>query len=311
MLIVLPSWSLLVHGRRHAIRLIGWMAGTGVVISATLLSFFGVEGVLFNTVTIPSRVPWQPPGRLFAGFSAGAELVANCAPLLMLLMLGGVTSYALRFDPYTSRTTPGRFLAGQPWALLAVVALSMVPVSVLGRAKVGGSLNTLSPTTYFLLAAGILSLIGLTDRLKVRGSPESHQVSLGLVALCSLVLAAGGVFQVRVLVRGTPLSEHRTEVAYQYLVREDSNAYFPNHPLAHLLSNGALFHLAESLYDREVLANLPLSDEQRMAHLPSNPSVVCWNPSWGVEYVRANYFVEYDNYVAPPALSPSFECYTK
>jgi hypothetical protein len=177
----------------------------------------------------------------------------------------------------------------------------------MGRVKIGGFLNTFSPTTYFLLAAGILAAMKIPQRFKEKS--DDHQASLGLVALFSLVLALGGAARIPFLASDFLPDEHRSQRAYDFLVREEPEAFFPMHPLAHLLADGSLYHYGAALYDQEVLARLPLSPEQRRSHFPANPTRVCWER--GEDWVRGRDFTEYRRHIEVPALGPAWECYTR
>lgn len=311
-LVVLPVWFFLVHGPKEGLRFIGWLLVSGVGAMGLLMPFFRPAGVLFNVVVIPAHIPWRVGPRALVALDVGAELVVHAIPLVILIAVGAVASSVVRSPSLTAVPGPRRFLSDNPWTLPALVALTLVPVSVLGRVKIGGDLNTFSPTMYFLLAAGILSVIGVLRRLGERKNLVHYQAGLGLTALCALVLASGGVAQVPDFAEGTPFHEHRSQQAYEYLTRERSEAYFPMHPLAHLLADGHLFHLGTALYDRERLARLPLSADQRKAHFPANPNMVCWDPDyWGEKWMRTSYFTEYTQPVAVRAFGPEWECYTR
>jgi hypothetical protein len=310
-LLALPLWFLLVHGRRACARLVGWMCAAGAGLMALLTLFFRPEGVVFNCLIIPARAPWeleQYP-RVVATVLAGAELAVHSIPLVLLLTAGAVLSVAVEPPARPSATGLRPFLAGHGWALPALVALTMIPVSIAGRVKVGGYVNTFSPTTYFLLAAGILAAIGIPEGLKDKGDPSGLQFSLGLLALCSLVLAGGGGARIPFLATDFPPSEHPTQRAYDFLTREDPDAFFPSHPLAHLLADGSLFHFGPALYDREELARMPLPSRQRQSHFPAAPSRVCWDR--GEEWMRGRYFTEYTRRIEVRSLESAWECYAR
>lgn len=311
LLVALPLWVLLAHGRSVALRFFGLLAVTGAGLGALLLAFFSPEGVYFNTIAIPSRVPWilSEYGRGVAALLVGSGLLVHAVPLLVVLTVGGVLSVVLRPRSSGRQTGLRLFLAVNPWCLPALVALAMVPVSVLGRTKMGGYVNTYSPTVYFLLAAGILSILCL-PRFRDLGTVFDQTV-LGLTALCALLLALGGAASLPRLADDPPLREHSSQTAYDFLIREDPRAYFPEHPLAHLLADGSDLHFASAIYDRAYLARIPLSTEQRERHFPARPSVVCWDALWPEEWVRATYLSEFDERVATPALGPGWECFRR
>ena len=309
-LVALPLWFLLVHGPKPFRRLMGWLAISGVVLAALFVPFFGIEALIFNCLTIPARVPWIAGHSKIVIASKGlAQLFVHCVPLLFLLTTYAVASFAFPSRSSDSSVGVRAYLTQNAWTLLAWVALFMVPVSVLGRVKMGGSINTFSPTTYFLLAAGVLAAVAVVRRLRdLAGSLA--QAAFGATAICAGILAAGGTARV-VLSADSPLREHPTQKAYAYLVREDSRAYFPLHPLAHLLADGSLFHYGSSLFDRENLARLPLSPSHRQAHLPVDPSMVCWEEiSWGDSWLKGAYFTDYARRIDRPP-GTSWECYVR
>ncbi|HYO45410.1 MAG TPA: hypothetical protein VEY33_01805, partial [Gemmatimonadota bacterium] len=310
-LVALPLWFLLVHGRKVGARLVGWLSVIGPGLMVLMTPFFRPEGVLFNCLTIPARIPWKlgEYPRVIAVLLISAELVVHSIPLIILLTVGAVLAVAVRSPSLPSAPGLRPFLAANAWALPVLVALTTVPVSVMGRVKIGGYINTFSPTMYFLLAAGILAVIGIPERLKDRSNNVNFQSSLGLLALCSLVLALGGAAKIPFLAADFSPHEHRSQQAYNFLTRENSRAYFPMHPLAHLLADGSLFHFGAALDDREVLARLPLSTRQRKSHFPVNPSSVCWER--GEESVRSRYFKEYTRQIEVRSLEPAWECYTR
>jgi hypothetical protein len=308
-LVALPLWFLLVHGRRAAARLVLWLGLTGIGLSVPLIAFFGPEGVLFNCLTIPARTPWmasQYP-RFIAAFLAGADLVAHSVPLVVLLTVGAVVAVGGRLSFRLSAESLRPFLTANAWALPVLVALTMVPTSIMGRVKIGGYINTFSPTTYFLLAAGILVVMRIPKRFEE--TSDDFKTSHGLLALCSLVLALGGGARLPFLAADLLSDEHRSQQAYEFLIREDPGAYFPMHPLAHLLADGSLFHYGAALYDREVLARLPLSAQQRKSHFPESPTSVCWDR--GEEWARGRDFLEYRRRIEVPSLGAAWECYAR
>ncbi len=310
-LVALTLWFLFVHGPKQCLRLLGWLAISGVGVVALLLPFFSLEGVVFNCLTIPSRVPWNAEHpKVVMAARVFAELFVHSVPLLLLLSVSAVASIALSSRSFASSVGPRAYLIHNPWTLLALVAFFMIPVSVLGRIKEGGAINTFSPTTYFLLAAGVLAAIAAVRRFR-DDADSLAQAALGATAVCAGILAAGGTALV-VLDADPPLREHPSQMAYTYLVSEDSRAYFPLHPLAHLLADGSLYHYGSSLYDRERLAGLPLSRFQRQGYLPVEPRVVCWDVQyWGQPWLKEVYFTEYTRRVGIPSLGSRTECYAQ
>ena len=309
LLVALPLWVFLVHGRRRGAHLVAWLIVTGLGLILLSVPIFGAQGVLFNTLVIPGRTPWeygQYP-RPLAVALVSAELLVHCLPLVILLTIGAF----VHASSGRSVSRPGlrSFLAMNAWTLPALVAVVSVPVSIMGRVKVGGLVNTFSPTTYFLLAAGILALIGTTRPSSEDNDVRELHYRLKLLALCALLLAIGGAARMPLLAASFPLEQHRSQQAYDFLKREDARVFFPMHPLAHLLADGSMFHFAGALYDREELARLPLPRGQRERHFPAHPSSVCWER--GEEWVRTRYFTEYTRRIEGHTLKPPWECYAR
>lgn len=312
-LLALPLWLLMLHGRRSALRLVIWLVVTGGLLAGLLLSLFPADDVIFNILTIPARVPWSADP-----YPRGLQLLATLVELLrhslaILLFLGAGIA-ALWSGKTRNPVVPVRsWLRANSWVLPLLVSVVMVPVSLIGRAKVGGALNTFSPTTYFLTLACVMVWLQM-PRLFDGRRPDFRvlrQTALGFLACVSLFI--GGVITAdaywQALNSGRHVSRQSSQIAYEYLRTRDADAFFPVHPLAHLLADGSLYHLVAGLHDREYLASLPLSAEHRRRYLPSAPSVVCWDGSWGGAYVRANYYLEYAHAIDPPELGERWDCY--
>ena len=56
------------------------------------------------------------------------------------------------------------WLRGRSWVLLTLIGMAMVPTSLLGAVKAGGSSNSFSFTTYFLAVAGTTVLVDAARR---------------------------------------------------------------------------------------------------------------------------------------------------
>jgi hypothetical protein len=67
------------------------------------------------------------------------------------------------------------------------------------------------------------------------------------------------------------------EVALRYEVRHPGRAYFPYNPMVSLLSNGSVYHVDYTIYDREI-TGYPLTSQQIEAGLPSGFRVVAIPP---------------------------------
>lgn len=279
---VLPLWTLLGEGWRQALRLTLWLISVGAAVAALLLAMFPLDGLVFNTVLIPLRVPWLGsfPSNLAYTF---LELQAYLLPVVLLL--AGLVILLLREDPMSKTSA---WQARNDWLLPLAVALILLPVSVLGRVKIGGALNSFSFTLYFAAAAVVM----LAGRL-LRLWEEHKQVALRsscvlFVALASLAVTVYS-FQRIIGDKLHLLSAERNENrwAYESLVRDrGSGTYFPGQPLAHWLANGELPHLSLAVYDRDTVTPYPSRPPQIRAHVPANLSKICIGNDFGKESER-------------------------
>ena len=300
-------WLLVATGFRPFRRFCGYAIVTGAAVAAAFFSIFPIEGIVFNVLRIPGRCPWQgrTPWNLL---QAAHELLGFGWVLIIPLTAAAI----FEPDPAPNESRL-RKLAANVWALPALAGLVLSTTSILGRAKVGGWPNTLSPALYFLTAATCLLIADpgfrwgpLCDVIAQRKKFARLLVSVSVViaALWSLQL-----LNTLDWMKGMVLKNNAAQRAYDYLKNNGvRDVYFPTMPLAHLMAEGEVFHFAFAVYDREVLARFPMSPEQRRRYFPENPRLVCWNdPGWGTEYVQTTYFSSYTETVRVDDL-PDFRC---
>ncbi len=268
---VLPLWVLLCEGRRPVLRFTLWLVSVGAAAAAVFLVLFPLDGLLFNTVVVPRDVPWvgRFPSNLAYAF---LELQAYLLPVTLILV--GCVILLLRDDPVSKLSA---WLARNDWVLPLAAALILLPVSVLGRVKIGGALNNFSYTLYFAVAAVLMIVLRLLQLWDGHKESARRSACVLFVALSSIVVAVYG-FQRIIGAKLHLLSAERNEnrQAYEYLVRHrDRPAYFPGQPLAHLLAGDALPHFSLAVYDRDTLTPYPLRPPQIRARVPANLSRIC------------------------------------
>lgn len=296
-------------GWRAVVRFCGWAAASGLLVALVCFSIFPIGDVYFNTIQLMARCPWNGtlPWNLVTVFF---ELFDASLPVLLFLAAGYGTWYALRGE--ASAQPHARY--AEDWQVAGLAALLFLPTSVLGRVKVGGSPNTLSPTIYFLLAAACLLVPAILARLDSSAAQRQSMKAFKLVlVLVSLTLSMQWFWWGFDYVRTRKLStrNNAAHIAYNYLKNNGPGAYFTGLPLSHLMAEGKLYNFGSAVYDREVLARFPLSEEQKTRYFPANPTMVCGNvPMWGAEYVESKYFPKYTKKIDVPEL-PGFRCMTK
>ncbi|HEX8202124.1 MAG TPA: hypothetical protein VF590_16735 [Isosphaeraceae bacterium] len=311
---VLPIWVLLTAGRRAFGRYLLRLALAGGLLLAATLAWFDARALAFNVLTVPGRYPWK--GRFPTNLMhAELGLLRECLIFLVALIAGAV--------PRRSRGDGGggpprrRRLAENPWCLLGIVGVAMIPVSVLGFVKEGGVENCYSPTTYFLAAAFVLMAAQLLRPDRRVGPPRRGVRRL----LETLTIAGVSVYLVIVVqavtihVIGLRLVRprvNRPQVASDYLRRHPGAAYFPGQPLAHLMAEGRLYHFLGALHERRA-AGIPVGEGLARAHVPPGFETVCYSTATTETYgdeLRREFLRDYSVAVAIPEL-PGFACYRK
>ncbi|MGH7198309.1 MAG: hypothetical protein ACREH5_06180, partial [Candidatus Omnitrophota bacterium] len=147
-----------------------------------------------------------------------------------------------------------------PWSVMLLVGVCMIPTSLLGRVKLGGSSNTLCYTTYFLAAAVTLAFVQVSATRSVRKS---------LLAILAIFL----LIEVPSLYVKFTFPDHKNvdfaRTAYDYLRKYPGETYFPRLTIMHLLVEKKLYHDSMALMDREV-AGFPVRKDHLTAHLPAH-----------------------------------------
>jgi len=296
MLFALPTYILLTDGYKSFRRYILCLCVSGVAVSTLFLSIFNSKNLWFNIVTIPSHCPWQfSESRIVALLTATYHLIRESFLPLTILIFCSICQLSL------SSNSPNKlkvWLSSNQWTMLAMVSLFMVPTSILGRVKLGGDVNTLSPTLYFLVAAVTLALTRFgSDSLSSSARPKGNSVKVLLILLITgLIYANVAKFSgIGRILYG--LSSNEQKVAYEYAKNHPGEAYFPTHPLSSLLAEGKLYHHAYGLFNREI-SGFRVSREHFLAHIPTNIRLVAFRSYGGSmgKYVL-NYLPEFSKRV--------------
>jgi hypothetical protein len=208
------------------------------------------SGVWFNDVVIPSsQILRHDLHRFIRGMGKltlpmFVLVAATLAPRWLPSARGGQRTHAL----------PAIVL--ELWLLAWV----LVPVSYLGRAKLGGDVNSFH-AHYFAVAGTALAWI------HAMGAPKWRLVRALAFAALALVAAPFG--------RGTVWNDwtdntHQRVFAY---LRAHGEGFFPWHPLATLEATGQYLHQSDGVYSRTLASRAP-THEEFMAHAPRHPAFI-------------------------------------
>ncbi len=289
LLFALPTYLLLTDGYRCFRRYILCLFVSGIAISAVFLFAFDAKNLFFNMVTVPSHSPWQFGGnRIVALLAVTYDLLRES--FLFVVVLVFLSAYQLS-RPSNGLSRLKTWTRSDPWTILAIVSLFMVPTSLLDRLKEGGDVNTLSPTLYFLAASVTLALKRFaSDSLSSSPRPGQGFAKPLLVLLITglVYINMPNFFSVQGVLNN--LSDNEQKLSHEYARKHPGEIYFPKHPLASLLAEGKLYHHEYGLYDRSQ-AGSPVSLKHFQAHIPGNARLVAFKSDDSLVHKRVQEYV--------------------
>jgi len=209
-----------------------------------------LAGVWYNDVVIPSSQLFHQDWRRFIRGMGKLTL-----PMFALLALTAAPRFLKRGK---AGQPPYRFPATV--VELWFMAWVLVPISYLGRAKLGGDVNSFH--AHYFAAAG-------TVFAWVHGFAAANYRPVRALAFAALSLFASPFARGSVLGDWTDTSHERV---FAYL-RTHGDAYFPWHPLATLEATGRYLHQSDGVYSRLLASRAP-TREEFMAHAPRHPAFV-------------------------------------
>lgn len=230
---------------------LGAAAGVAVVSVFLLNQWLGeTSSLVFNIITIPAHQPYQKI-KLFDAFH-DLEFQALIFLVLPLMLAGWRITHG----------APGEYLRAEWLLISSAIALSLT--SVLGAIKLGGSVNALSPASYFSLLAFVYSLNTLRAPKNTAG--ESSQPAFVAMAALAFLFGPIDLMTAAAFFHQT-LGPPPVEQAYRFDQQHPGAIYFPEYPFAVLAAEGRLYNFAWGLDDRAI-AGFKVSPEQFARYTP-------------------------------------------
>ena len=257
---------------RHAVTAFLYStAAAGIVALLLIAPFTDVGSLLFSAVTVPASHPWRGAGGMVALVGSFRDLAPRVLPAVAILGGVGVLEIArgrLRGDNYRS------WARQNGWLLLLTVGLVNIPMTLVGRAKIGGSMNALSHSAYFLYIAAAMALAQAARHEDLRLAP--HRVRpVGIILTIVLMAAIAWTVPSLRELRDAPreLAENPETAAFAYAMTHKEEVYFPFNPLITLMSEGRVYHFSYALADLD-LAGFGLDAEQFRRWIPRELDIV-------------------------------------
>ncbi|OGW78197.1 MAG: hypothetical protein A2Z83_08600 [Omnitrophica bacterium GWA2_52_8] len=265
--IALPLYLYFRYGLKTAARYLFCLFGTGTALLVLFVWMYGIHDMFVNMFYIPGRHPYRDGGGFPVGFKSAVKLARECLlpwVILLILFIGAGRGNK------QSATPEGRWMR-RPWFLYFFLGLWMIPVSILGNIKVGGSNNTFSYAVYFFTLA---AATGFMTTGVLGGSLAGQKLT-----------RAAGLLAFALCLIGIPMAYYRLWTsgrqhnfaleAYRYAQAHPGKTYFPTLPLIHLLAEKKLYHDVVALMDRD-WAGIKITEEHLRAHLPAQLEVIAF-----------------------------------
>jgi hypothetical protein len=276
LLLGLLIWVAILDGMKAAGMYLGFLAGIGIIISAILLPLFGASNMWYHMVTLPGSHPWRDTEHnvIIIWLLGIHDLVlassTNLGLLALVAVLDGMTSQ--------QATSARQWLAQRPWMVYALIAVLLIPGSLIGYLKVGGHVNSLACTDFFLLLAAACGLVEIGAKLEpqsaIKQMLEAGLAVFGLVlGLNALLGSTNGLLQTWPQV-AHPYDTPQQRV-FEYVRAHPEEVYCPWNPLTTLLADGKLYHFEWGLIDR-LAAKEPLTPQHVRNHLPAKMNKIVY-----------------------------------
>ena len=228
------------RGWKKGKALLGLIGAAGLLSLALVALTFDLKRVYLNSVELISLFPWR------TGFSVeayshdltamhkGKVLAASAVVLYRkIYWLLGLVGLLFLWE------RPARM--GRAEASLLLITFFLLPLSIAGPVRIGGSANGYTPFVFFLILL-------LCAQLYARGErPVGRRdlVAYGLILLLPM-LAADTASRYALLEKPSQLPE---TIAYDYIKRHPGRTFFPDNPTAQLLAEGNTCFVTYALMD--------------------------------------------------------------
>ena len=225
-------------GWRNAWRYAIWFFGLATGLTAVFTGIFGGEEIVFNLFWVSAHQAWTSSLARHIYWQ-----VLMGAPFILLLLVAACRPESGRviLVPGSSNTP----LRAQPWLLVALAGLCLIPTSAMAAAKFSGGINSYH-SLYFFIAASAMA-VGRRAQDAIGKSAERMWRRLLLGSLA--IIATIGIFNVVTLhpLRLTP--DLRAEQTLALARSQPGTLYLPWYPLAGLLTEKKLYAFDDAVFN--------------------------------------------------------------
>jgi hypothetical protein len=158
------------------------------------------------------------------------------------------------------------------------IGIFMIPIALTSRIKWGGDINSFSACVYFLMLSAVAVIVELFYSYELGLGADGYQSKIKVVLFRVVVIIV--IISNLLLFNNLKNSDINSksvfhsaksyvevEVAFQTMQDKSNKIFFPDFPLASLLSQGKLFHSLKGVYDRHI-GRVEIGDNHLKKYLP-------------------------------------------
>jgi hypothetical protein len=245
-----------------------------VMIVATVLSlvlvalFFDVHNLVLNCFTELSRFPWKK------GLSTEAiDVLPSIGDKIHTLTASFLNLYKEILPLVAGSAFYYRKMLGKDsrisFSVFGIIALMLLPVSIMDSVKGGGLSNGHSPFVYFLIFLFVAGLSEVSDKTE----SENKNFRFGFSEL--LLFALAPLIAMILSDQYNQLSQlHLLEqTAFEYAAKHPGKTFFYENPTAQLMAEHKMYLTGYSVNDRE-WARMPVSSKWVRSLVPDSVSEI-------------------------------------
>ncbi len=292
--VILSIYVYLAHGKKVFFYYSGTMVLTALFLLAGLYLWCGSLVPAGTLALLPAKYHWVSiiPGdyneyplitgvavlkRARALIIAFIELLVLAIPFLLIAIAGNYVSA----KGETRKVSFVELWKEKKESILFVfVLLASIPLTLVGRVKLGGWLSHYAMPCYFLLLWGISIWGGILTKADNRSLSMQRIIRnvnymvLGFSASAALLtilkISPGFGFVIK------EFKNNSLEQAYRFSKAYPDQAYFPHFPLATFMTDHKVYHSAYGLWDLEN-AGITIDSARYFEHLPSKMQYLCFH----------------------------------
>jgi hypothetical protein len=249
LVVILPVYALICYGKNVFRSYVLFIVLVGFILTLMFGAVFGFDKLFYNMFFIPSRQPSALGGDWFSGMVLATPFLINAIWIqISLAVFLFATYFSLKYN--RGQELLLYWMKEKTWGLFFVIGIAMVPVSLLGQMKVGGDVNTLSPSPFYWSIALTIVLVDLFHA-SLRQSAGLKRRGLLFFAVALVVTLNVATLMINQDVKGflysSPHSVSNKVMAF--INKHAGEVYFPCHNLEHLLIEKKEYHNIDGLLD--------------------------------------------------------------